>query len=171
MATNITKNECKLMILYLLSKICFPINHENLSGFFIDKYTSYISFQQMLAELVETKLVEENRTKTTICYESTKDGLDALISFSDDISTIHKAEIDDYIKKNKIKIKEESIITADFLDSANDNFKVTLEIKENKSEEFKIELDVPNADAATTICENWKAKAKTIYTYIIKQLL
>lgn len=165
------RNECKLMILYMLKNVVFPLNHENLSNFFLDKYTTYITFQQILSELVENKLIEEHKTKTSICYKATDDGIEALNSFNNDISKDHKDELDKYIKNNKIKLKEESMIKADFSDSTNGNFKLNLEINESADETFKIELDVPNADAATTMCENWKEKAKSIYTYVIKQLL
>lgn len=171
MTTHSPKNECKLMILYLLKNVSFPLNHENLSNFFLDRYTSYIKFQEILSELVDTKLIEEHKTKTSICYKATEDGLDALESFSNEITSSHKEELDKYIKDNKIKLKEASIIKSNYTDSTGSNYKVTLEIAENKDENFKIEVDVPSQDIAVTLCENWKDKAKNIYNHIIKQLL
>lgn len=165
------KNEIKLMILYLLRNVSFSLNHENLSNFFLDKYTTFILFQDILSDLVETKLIEEYKTKTSVFYKATLDGTEALDTFINDISEEHKKELDEYIKINKFKLKEESIISANYTDNNKDNFKITLEINENKDETFKIIMDVPTVDAATTMCENWKEKAKTIYTYIIKQLL
>ncbi|MBO6134773.1 MAG: DUF4364 family protein [Lachnospiraceae bacterium] len=159
------------MILYLLKNVSFSLNHENLSNFFLDKYTSFISFQEILADLVDTKLVEEYKTKTSIFYKATSDGVDALDSFIDEITKAHREELDKYIKDNKFKLKEESIIRANYTDSTDNNFKIVLEINENKDENFKIEMDVPTSDAAITMCENWKEKAKNIYTYVIKQLL
>ena len=171
MSTYNPKNEIKLMILYLLKNVSFSLNHENLSNFFLDKYTSFIIFQDILADLVETKLIDEYKTKTTVFYKTTIDGSEALDTFIDDISPDHKKELDDYIKDNKFKLKEESIIRANYTDNNENNFKINLEINENKDESFKIEMDVPTADAAITMCENWKEKAKSIYSYIIKQLL
>lgn len=171
MSTYNPKNEIKLMILYLLNNVSFSLNHENLSNFFLDKYTSFISFQEILADLVDTKLIEEFKTKTSVFYKATDDGVEALMSFIDDISKEHQAELDEYIKENKFKLKEESIVKADYFDSSEGNYKISLEINENKDENFKIEIDVPTSDAAITMCENWKEKAKTIYTYVIKQLL
>lgn len=171
MSTYNPKNEIKLMILYLLNNVSFSLNHENLSNFFLDKYTSFISFQEILADLVDTKLIEEFKTKTSVFYKATDDGVEALMSFIDDISKEHQTELDEYIKENKFKLKEESIVKADYFDSSEGNYKISLEINENKDENFKIEIDVPTSDAAITMCENWKEKAKTIYTYVIKQLL
>ena len=171
MSNQNPRNELKLMILYLLNSVSFSLNHENLSNFFIDNYTTYISFQDLLADLIDTKLVEEFKTKTSVFYKATNDGIDALNSFINDITDEHKIEIDTYIKENKFKLKEESIVSADYSDGGKDNYKIKLEINENKDETFKIEIDVPTVDAAVTMCENWKEKAKSIYTYVIKELL
>lgn len=171
MSTYNPKNEIKLMILYLLKNVSFSLNHENLSNFFLDKYTTFITFQEILSDLVDTKLIDEYKTKTSIFYKTTADGSDALDTFLIDISPEHKKELDDYIKENKFKLKEESMISANYSDNNKDSFKIVLEINENKDETFKIEMDVPTTDAAITMCENWKEKAKSIYTYIIKQLL
>ena len=89
----------------------------------------------------------------------------------DDISKEHKEELNDYIKENKFKLKEESMISADYSDNNKGSYLIKLEINENKDETFKIEMDVPTADAAITMCENWKEKAKKIYTFIIKEIL
>ncbi len=171
MSTYDPKNEIKLMILYLLKNVSFSLNHENLSNFFLDKYTSFIIFQNILADLVDTKLIEEYKTKTSVFYKATEDGAEALDIYINDISPEHKQELDNYLKENKFKLKEESIISANYADNNTNSFKISLEINENKDETFRIEMDVPTADAAITMCENWKEKAKSIYTYIIKQLL
>ena len=171
MSTYNPKNEIKLMILYLLKNVSFSLNHENLSNFFLDKYTTFILFQDILADLVDTKLIEEYKTKTSVFYKTTEDGTEALNTFINDISDIHRKELDQYIKDNKFKLKEESMISANYSDNEKGSYLIDLQINENKDETFKIEMDVPTADAAITMCENWKEKAKEIYTYIIKQLL
>ena len=165
------KDEIKLMILYLLRNVSFSLNHENLSNFFLDNYTSFITFQGILSELIDTKLIDEFKTKTSIFYKTTADGTEALDTFINDISDVHKKELDEYLKINKFKLKEESMINADYSDNNKGSYLIKLEINENKDETFKIEMDVPTADAAITMCENWKEKAKDIYTYIIKQIL
>lgn len=165
------KNEIKLMILYMLNKVSFSLNHENLSNFFLDKYATYIQFQEILSDLEETMLIELYKTKTSMFYKITNDGTETLNSFENDILDVHKQELDQYIKTNKIKLKEESQISANYTDGKNGTYKICLEINENKDETFKIEIDVPTTDAASTMCENWKKKAKSIYSYVIKQLL
>ena len=168
---NNPKSECKLMILYLLRNLDFPLNIEGLSGFFLDKYATYISFQEMLSELIDTGLVSEMRTKTSVHYKATKDGIDTVDSFLMDIAPSHKKEIDDYIKENKIRIKESTSVIADWTEGKNDNFLVKLKIIDNNAEVININIEVPTIDVATTMCEKWKMKSKNIYSYFIKELL
>ena len=171
MSTYNPKYELKLMVLYMLKNVSFSLNHENLSNFFLDKYTTFIQFQEILGQMVDTKLIEEFKTKTSVFYKATDDGIDAINSSINDITASHKAELDEYIKANKFKLKEESIVSANYTDNESGNYRISLQINENKDETFKIEIDVPTPDAAITMCENFKEKAKNIYTYIIKQLL
>ena len=44
----------KLMILYMLSKVNFPLSNTQLSSFMLDKqYTDYFTFQETINSLVE----------------------------------------------------------------------------------------------------------------------
>ena len=167
---NNPKNECKLMILYLLRNLDFPLNHSGLSNFFLDKYASYILFQEMVSELIDTKLIEEIRTKTSVCYKATKDGIDTVDTFINEIDEAHKNEIDEYIKENKYRIKERTSVIADYTEGRNDSILVSLKIMEDNNEVINISLDVPSIDVARTICDKWKLKSKNIYQYFIKEL-
>ena len=168
---NNPKNECKLMILYLLRNLDFPLNHSGLSNFFLDTYASYISFQEMVSELIETGLVSEIRTKTSVCYKTTADGIDTVDIFINEISDEHKKEIDEYIKENKFRLKERTSTIADYTEGKNDSILVSLKIMEDNNEVINISMDVPSIDVARTMCEKWKIKSKNIYHYFIKELL
>ena len=72
----------KLMTLYMLNKVNFPLTNAQLSGFFQEKgYTTYIGFQQVLAELEETQLISYETIRNTYYYKITKDGVET-INFS-----------------------------------------------------------------------------------------
>ena len=48
----------KLIILYMLNKVSFPLTQSQISEFILDKgYTNYMSLQQILAELTENNLI------------------------------------------------------------------------------------------------------------------
>ena len=46
----------KLIILYMLKKVDFPLTNSQLSEFFLDKgYTNYFTLQQVITELSEAE--------------------------------------------------------------------------------------------------------------------
>ena len=48
----------KLIILYMLQKVDFPLSNAQISGFILDKgYTNYFHLQQAISELIESGLV------------------------------------------------------------------------------------------------------------------
>ena len=50
-----TQTLYKLIILYMLDKVDFPLSNAQLSEFILEKeYTDYFTLQQVISELVET---------------------------------------------------------------------------------------------------------------------
>ena len=48
----------KLMILYMLEKVNFPLTNNQITGFILDQgYTDYFHVQQAISELVESNLI------------------------------------------------------------------------------------------------------------------
>ena len=57
----------KLMILYMLSKVNFPLSNTQLSSFMLDKqYTDYFTFQETINSLVEDGFIRRTRAALTI---------------------------------------------------------------------------------------------------------
>ena len=49
----------KLIILYMLEKVDFPLTNAQISGFVLDKgYTNYFHLQQAISELIDSNLIE-----------------------------------------------------------------------------------------------------------------
>ena len=48
----------KLMILYMLNQVKFPLTNSNISDFFVSKeYTTYFIVQQALTDFLESKFI------------------------------------------------------------------------------------------------------------------
>ena len=48
----------KLMILYLLGQVNYPLTEDRISDFFLSReYTTYFTLKQALSELLESKLI------------------------------------------------------------------------------------------------------------------
>ena len=162
----------KLMILYMLKKVSFMLSNSQLSQFFLEyEYTNYFTFQEAISDLVDTKLLEDFKTKTNIRYKLTDEGQETINTFIGDIDENAIKDMDNYISENKYKLREESILFADFNEIDKHNYKCTLSIKESDDYIFNMEIDAPDADTARLICERWHEKAKNIYAFTIKQLL
>ena len=49
----------KLMVLYMLKRVNFPLTNAQMSEFFLDKdYTDYFTFQEVLNDLLEANLIK-----------------------------------------------------------------------------------------------------------------
>lgn len=65
----------KLMILYLLKKVNYPLSNGQMSEFFVSKsYTDYFTFQMVINELLGTSLIHKETIRNTSRYELTKEG-------------------------------------------------------------------------------------------------
>ena len=71
----------KLMILYMLSKVNFPLSNTQISEFMLDKqYTNYFTLQEVLNSLADDGFIQVLTYRNSTQYKLTKDG-DETISF------------------------------------------------------------------------------------------
>ena len=88
----------KLMILYMLKQVNFPLTNAQLSNFFLDhEYTTYFTLQQALSELLEAGLVKKETLHNSSRYEITQEGEDTLSFFGKKISAAIIEDIDQYM--------------------------------------------------------------------------
>ena len=72
----------KLMNLYMLKQVNFPLTNAQLTDFFLQhEYASYFTLQQALSELQESGLIRTESTHNTTRYEITREGEDTLSFF------------------------------------------------------------------------------------------
>ena len=59
----------KLMILYMLSKVNFPLSNVQISTFMLDnEYTSYFTFQETINSLVEDSFIQQMNYRIFRCW-------------------------------------------------------------------------------------------------------
>ena len=91
----------KLMILYLLKTVNYPLSNNQLSGFFLDyEYTTYFTLQEAISQLTEAKLITPHKTKNTTRYEVTKEGSETLNLFGQDIPEGAVEDMERFLKQN-----------------------------------------------------------------------
>ena len=117
----------KLMILYMLDHVNFPLTNSQLTDFFLDhEYTTYFTLQQALNELKEAGLIRMESTHNSSRYEITKEGDDTLSFFGNNISPAIIEDIDSYLKENKFRLRNEVGVISDFYKSTNQTISSTV---------------------------------------------
>ena len=167
--------ESKLILLYLIEKIGFPLSNSEICQFSLEKnYMDYFSVQQYLSELVEAHLLEKNKNKNHTCYTLTKQGKGMINYFISHIPEKVKNEIDTYVQQNKKRIHTESEVTAKYYAEHNNDYDYIVKCGLSDSDGTNImEISVPVAtqQQAKIICNNWKSNAGRLYGSILNILI
>lgn len=161
----------KLIVLYMLDKVAFPLTQSQISEFILDKgYTNYLTLQQVIAELTETNLITAhttlNRTQLTI----TQEGKDSLKYFEGRISDVIKTEIKDYFKEKSLELRNEVSVISNYYKTVNQEYEAVLSAKDGDTTLIEIKLSVPTPQIASAICDNWNKKNQEVYQMLTKML-
>ncbi len=162
----------KLMVLHMLKKVNFPLSNAQMSEFFLGKdYTNYFTFQQVINELLEANLISVETIRNTSRYEITKEGEEALQFFGNKLSDGITDDIEEFLKENKFKMRNETGIVADYYKSTNMDYVVHCEVREGKQTLFELNVSVPSEEQAVNMCNRWKGNSQEIYSFVMKSLL
>ena len=154
----------KLIVLYLLNKVSFPLTMAQVSDLILEKeYTSYLTLQQ--AGLITAKTLV-NRTHLQI----TEEGRNTLSYFENRISDAIKTDIGEYLKKNELEMRNESSIQSNYYKAVNGEFETELTAVDKDVNLVTIRLTVPTEELAISICENWQKNNREIYQYLTTAL-
>ena len=139
----------KLMNLYMLKQVNFPLTNAQLSGFFLDReYTTYFTLQQALNELLEAGLIKMQTLHNSTRYEITREGEETLEFFGKKISPAIVEDMDEYLKENRFRMRNEVGLVSDFYKSTNQDYIVHCEVREGKNVLVGIDVSVPDKEQA-----------------------
>lgn len=162
----------KLILLYLLNRVEIPLTNGQICAFVAEEqYTDYFTVQETLADMVESKLLETETVRNSTFYHLTESGKETLSYFKDDISTAIRKDIEAYLKENKMKLRDENAVLADYSNLEEGGFQVKLQIKEKESFIVDMALTVPDERQAILMCDNWKKKSSEVYRQLMKELM
>ena len=162
----------KLMILYMLRQANLPMSNEQISEFFLSKeYTNYMTLQQAFAELLDAHLIKSATVRGVSRYEITNEGEETLSFFGNDISDAIKEDIHQFLKENRIRLRNEMGIIADYRKSSGTDYDVECEIREGKTTLMKMILSVPSEEQARIICNRWQSTSQEVYSSVMQTLL
>ncbi|MFV0343087.1 MAG: DUF4364 family protein [Anaerocolumna sp.] len=162
----------KLIILYLLDKVDFPLNNAQISNIILDKdYTNYFSIQQSLSELLEADFCTVESNGHSSLYLITDAGRETLSFFGYMISSAIQNDLLDYLRKNKYDLRDESSTRSEYFESKKGEYQVRLRVLEKEDSIIDLSIAVPTEEDATKISLNWRRKSQEIYAYVLNTLL
>lgn len=162
----------KLMILAMLKKVKFPLTNSQISDFFLEnEYTTYFTLQQAFSELLDANLISKESTRSNSLYELTRQGEETLSFFINKLSPAIIEDIDAYLQKNKVRLRNEVSVLADYYKNTVNEYTVHCEIREGKSQLIELNISVPDKSDAERMCSKWENCNQSIYSHIIKELL
>lgn len=162
----------KLMNLYMLKQVNFPLTNAQLTDFFLQhEYASYFTLQQALNELQEAGLIRTESTHNSTRYAITREGEETLGFFGKNISPAIVEDMDKYLKENRFRMRNEVGTVADYYKSTAQDYVVHCEVREGKATLISLDLSVPDKEQATAMCAHWEHCSQDIYAYVMKTLL
>lgn len=162
----------KLIVLYMLEKLDFPLSNGQISEFILDKgYTTYFTLQQAISEMVEAGFIREETTHNRTMYHLTEEGADTIRFFGKNISPAIQNDINTFLAEKRYNLKNEVSVKADYYQNKNLDYSVRCQILENGTPLIDLTLTVPSIEEATTIANNWNTKNQEIYAQIMANLL
>ena len=162
----------KLMNLYMLKKVNFPLTNSQLTDFFLaHEYATYFTLQQALNELAESSLIKAQSNHNTTRYEITREGEDTLEFFGKNIPPAIVADMDQYLKENRLSMRNQAGIVTNCYKSTNQDYIVHCELREGKSILLDLNLSVPDHDQAESMCSHWEKKSQEVYSYVMNTLM
>ena len=162
----------KLIILYMLNKVDFPLTNSQISEFILNEgYTNYFTLQRAISELTESGFIHDEASHSPTYYHLTEEGAQTVSFFKNDISPAIQDDINTFLKNKKYELKIEVSVKSDYYQNLNHEYAVRCQVIEQDAPLIDLTITVPTESEAETISNNWAKKNQEIYALIMKNLL
>lgn len=162
----------KMTILAMLDKVDFPLSNTQILNFFLDHdYTDYFTIQQTISELLDSGLLHSKSHHSNTQYYITDSGKDTLKFFEDKITPAIEQDLMDYFAQNKMELKNENSVIADFYKSTAKGYDVRCQLKERSVPVIDLTIHVKTKAQAKAVCKNWQEQTMDVYAYLMDTLI
>ncbi len=162
----------KLTILNMLDKVDFPLSNTQLTNFFLEQeYTDYFRVQQVISDLLDAELIRTESTHNNTHYYITAAGKETLNLLKDKISDAIEMDINNYFAQNKLELRNDNSIIADYYRTPNRDFAVRCQYRQKDTNLIDLTLSVQTKEQAEAICNNWKKQNEDVYMYLMDILM
>jgi len=161
----------KLILLYIIHKLALPVGYLQLIKIVLEnRYMNYFQLQLSLNELERDGFLIKTVNGGRSAYKISESGTNTLNLLSSHLPAGIKASIEDMIKKKRKGIKEEIMVTADYIPLGETEYLVTCRADEDDFTLIKIEVAAGTKKDAKNICDNWKKHSHDIFAEIMESL-
>ncbi len=161
----------KLIILYMLDRVDFPLTNAQLSQFIIDRgYTNFFNLQEALHQLIDDGFISSTMIRNTSHYQSTPEGREALAFFENKLSEGIKQDILKFFEEEKINLKNEVELQADYYPTSRGEYTVVCTINDRSDTVLELKMNVTSKSQAIAICDAWPEKSTATYQYLLQNL-
>jgi predicted transcriptional regulator len=162
----------KITVLDLLDKSSISLSNSQITEFFTEgNYTSYFTVQKVLHNLVDNDLIVSESDHNTTIYSITDAGIETYRLFKEKITPAIDADIKRYLREHGTEITEENSVSANFDKSSNGGYIVHLQYEKSDKTMMDFNINVPRAEQADAMCNNWKEKYMDVYAIIMDNLI
>ena len=162
----------KMTILTMLNHVEFPLSNTQISNFFLEQdYTDYFTVQQAISSLLDSELIRPESTRGNTQYHITASGRETLRFFQDKITPAIQKDMLVYFEKNKMALKNENSVLADFYKSSFLGYDARCQIKENNVSVVDLTIHVSTKEQAEAVCKNWQKQNADIFAYLMDSLI
>lgn len=156
----------------MLDKVDFPLTNTQISNFFLEQeYTDYFRVQQVIGELVDAELISPESTHSNTQYHITNAGRETLGFFKDKISSAIEHDTLAYFEKNKLTLRNENSILADYYKTPNQDYAVRCQYRIKGNNMIDLTLTVKTKEQAKAVCSNWNHVTDDVYAYLMDILM
>ncbi len=164
--------ENKLILLYIISMANMPISNLQITKIILEnQFMNYFIFQQFLNELCELEYLSSDIIDSKTFYTITASGKQTLDYFTNHIPFGVKNNIDRSMTEIRKRIRNETLIKADYTPESENEFIVKCQVHEDNFSLIDLEISVGTKSDCNTICENWKKFSNQIYGEILESLI
>lgn len=161
----------KLIILYMLNRVTFPLTKAQVGDFILEKeYTNFLTLQQVISELIDADLIHAQTIRNRTQLEITEEGRQTLQFFGNRMNEAIRQDIDSFLTEHKMALQNEVSVLGDYYKSTSGEYEAHLIAKDRGITLVELTLSVPTQELAASICENWDKKNEVIYKYLVDNL-
>lgn len=161
----------KLIILYMLDRVSFPLTGAQISDFMLEKeYTNFMTLQQIISELTAAGMISAQTIRNRTHLSITTEGKETLRFFENRISEGIKEDVMKFFEEKEFDLRNEVSVLADYYKATSGEYEARLVAKDRGISLIDLTLSVPTKELAETICDNWQKKNQAIYQHVIQEL-